>query len=125
MFLLCISTVFLGLGYAAVSNITLELEGSTNVKKIDYIKITNINYKEDVSANSDESKINNYYASTFNSKIVLGDNIDSSISYLITVRNDTDNAFKYIDTIHDNSSIFYDNQNIEYIVSGIEQNDII
>ena len=124
MILLSISTVVLSIGFAMV-NVTLELDGNASVKKIDYIKITNIEYKSDVLANLEESKINNYYMTTINSKVVLGNDITSSISYEVTLRNDTDRAFKYVDAIHENLPKFYDNENIEYEVTGIEKGDIL
>ena len=124
MILLSISTIVLGIGFADV-NITLELDGSVNVKKIDYVRITNIEYKSDILANLEESKINNYYMTTVNSKVVLENDITSSISYEVTLKNDTDRAFKYVDTIHDNLPKFYDNENIEYEVTGIEKGDIL
>ncbi len=125
IFLLSISTVFLGIGFAAIDNITLELNGNAGVKKIDYIKITNIEYKSDVLADLEESKINNYYNTTINSKVVLGNDITSSISYEVTLKNDTESSFKYIDAIHDNLPKFYDNENIEYEVTGIEKGKIL
>ena len=125
IFLLSISTVFLGIGYAAVNNVTLELDGSASVKKNDYIKITNVNYKSNVLANLEESKINNYYTTTINSKIVLGNDITSSISYEVTLRNDTERTFKYVDVIHDDRTEFYDNDNIEYEVTGIQKGEIL
>ena len=120
-FLLCFSTIILGIGYAAINNITLELSGNTSVKKIDYMKIINVEYKDNVLADLQESKINNYYLTTINSKIVLGDDIKSSISYDVILKNDTENSFKYVDTIHDDSIKFYDNENIQYEVTGIEK----
>ena len=124
MILLSISTIVLGIGFADV-NITLELDGNANVKKIDYIKITNVKYKSDIKANLEESIINNYYMTTINSKIVLGNDITSSISYEVTLRNDTDRPFKYVDTIYDNLPKFYDNENIEYEVTGIEKGELL
>lgn len=125
IFLLSVSTIILGIGYAAVNNITLELDGNTSVKKSDYIQITNVEYKNDVLANLEESKINSFYATTISSKVALRNDINSSISYEVTLRNDTDKSFKYIETIHDNSLQFYDNENINYEVSGIEPGEII
>ena len=124
MILLSISTIVLGIGFAAI-NITLELDGSASVIRNDYIKITNIEYKSSNLANLEVSRINNYYSTTINSKVVLGNDITSSISYEITLKNDTDSPFKYIDTVHDNSLQFYDNPNIEYVVTGIENGEMI
>lgn len=125
IFLLSISTIILGIGYAAINNITLELSGNSSVKKIDNIVITDVEYNDNVLANIQKSKINNYYLTTINSTIVLGNSINSSISYDVALKNDTDRTFKYIDTIHDNSNRFYDNQNIQYEVTGIEVGDLI
>ena len=124
-FLLTISTIFLGFGYAAINNITLELDGNTSVKKNEYLKITKVEYKSDILANVEESKINSFSATTINSKVVLGSVDNSEISYEVTIKNDTNYKFKYIDTIHDSSTRFYDNDNIKYEVSGIETGEII
>ena len=124
IFLLCFSTVILGIGFAAINNITLELVGNSSVKKLDNITITKVEYKSDVLADLQESQIINYYTTTINSKVVLGDDINSSISYEVTLKNDTDRTFKYIGTVHDDSSKFYDNENIKYEVTGIEPGEM-
>ena len=123
--LLSISTVFLGIGYAAIDNITLDLSGNTSVKKNDSIKITNIEYVSDNLADTQTSKINNFTNTTISSKIVLGEDKSSTITYQVTLKNDTDITFKYADTIHSNDIEFYDNANIGYTVSGINIGDRI
>lgn len=123
--LISISTIFMGIGYAAVNNITLELSGSSNAKKIDNIKITNVEYYSDNKAIKNESKIINYSATTINSKIVLGSDVLSTISYEVTLKNDTENTFKYIKAIHDDNIEFYDNNNITYNVEGISEGEIM
>ena len=70
MILLSISTIVLGIGFAAI-NITLELDGSASVIRNDYIKITNIEYKSSNLANLEVSRINNYYSTTINSKFEI------------------------------------------------------
>ena len=37
--LIVLSTVFLGIGYAAVDNVTLELNGNTSIKKSNILRI--------------------------------------------------------------------------------------
>ena len=123
--LISISTIFMGIGYAAVNNITLELSGSSNAKKTDKIKITNVEYYSDNQAIKNESKIINYSATTINSKIVLGSDVLSTISYEVTLKNDTDNAYKFIKAIHDDNLEFYDNDNITYNVEGITEGEIM
>ena len=125
MILLSVSTIIMGIGYAAIDNVTLELSGNTSVKKIDNIRITKVEYKSDLLANKEESKINHFNKTTINSKIVLGDDIDSTISYEVTLRNDTDSTYKYVGAVNDNSKEFYDNDNIGYEVSGIDNNELL
>lgn len=117
--LITLSTICMGIGYAAVDNVTLELSGNTSIKKSNTLKITSVEYKDSVNANLEQSKINSFSSTTINSKIVLGNNLNSTISYEVILENNSDNTYKYVDTIHDNSSEFYDNDNIEYEVKGI------
>lgn len=125
MILLSVSTIIMGIGYAAIDNVTLELSGNTSVKKVDNVRITKVEYKSDLLANKEESKINHFNKTTINSKIVLGDDIDSTISYEVTLRNDTDSTYKYVGAVNDNSKEFYDNDNIEYEVDGIDNNELL
>ena len=125
MILLTVSTIIMGIGYAAIDNVTLDLSGNTSVKKFDNVRITKVEYKSDFLANKEESKINHFNVTTINSKIVLGDDINSTISYEVTLKNDTDNTFKYVGAVHDDSKEFYDNDNIEYEVTGIDNNELL
>jgi len=123
--LISVATIVMGIGYAAVNNITLELAGSSSAKKIDNIKITNVEYYNDNQALKNESKIINYTSTTINSKIALGSDELSWISYEVTLKNDTDNAYKYVGVIHDDDPEFYDNSNITYSVEGINEGEIV
>ena len=95
--LITISTVFLGIGYASINNITLQLDGNTSVKKKDTVEIIRVDYKDGFQSNKDESIIKGFNKTMINSKIVLGNSSNSTITYEVTIRNDTINSFKYID----------------------------
>lgn len=123
--LITISTVFLGIGYASINNITLQLDGNTSVKKKDTVEIIRVDYKDGFQSNKGESIIKGFNKTMINSKIVLGNSSNSTITYEVTIRNDTINSFKYIDAVHETSIKFYDNDNIEYIIEGIVPGEIL
>ena len=121
--LLIFATIFMGIGYAAVNNVTLDLNGDTSVKAYEGIKIKDVTYLSNVDADITNSKINTFSNTLINSTIILGNNKNSTITYQITLENDTDYDYQYIDTIYDEK--FYDNNNIKYEISGISSNEVI
>ena len=84
------------------------------------IKIIRVNYLSNNNANPDLSSINRYYDTTIESRIVLGNNRNSTISYTVTLKNYDLSSTKY-------SGIEFvgDNNNIEVVVSGINVGDTI
>ena len=124
-YILCLSlaTLFMGIGYASINNVTLDLSGDISAKKAESIVIEDVTYKSDNLADKENSKINGFAATVLNSTVVLGSDKTSTITYEVTLSNDTDYKYQYVDTIYDED--FYDNDKITYKVEGINPNDII
>lgn len=121
--LLSVATLFMGIGYASINNVTLDLSGDTNAKKTESIIIEDVTYKSDNLADKENSKINGFTATVLNSKVVLGSDINSSITYEVTLYNNTNYKYQYVDTIYDEN--FYDNDKITYEIAGISPGDIV
>lgn len=120
--LLVIVTLFMGIGYASINSVTFNMIGSSSAKKSDGIKITDITYlSSDTSDNS--SVINSYDNTIMNSTINLSDDISSYVTYKITLYNNSDYDYMYDSAVYDDK--FYSNENIIYLVSGINKDDII
>lgn len=122
--ILILATLFMGIGYAAVNSITLFIDGNTTALFQDGIFITDINYKSNVNANLEESKIINTYKSSINSSIVLSDtDVNSSITYEITIYNNYDKDYMFVGSFFEDD--FYNNGNITFEISKLKLEDII
>lgn len=124
LIMIALSTMFLGVGYAQISDIQLNVYGSASAEASENVVITRVAYDSDNNADSSNSTINYTNLTLMNSKIVLGNDLLSTITYKVTIKNNTD-----IDAIF-NDAIFiqptgYDNTDIEFVLSGINNGDII
>lgn len=115
LFLLYI-TVFmlvmsLGIGYASVSSIPVEINGSISMTPQEGVYISSIEYLSDHNAEVATSKIKNYIQTTMNSTIALSpSDSTSTITYTVTVYNGNEEDYGFSDIIYDSS--FYDNEDI-------------
>lgn len=118
-----ILTFFLSIGYATFESITLDISGNVTAIPQSEIFISDVQYSENVNADTEKSVIHNYYQTVLNNTVVLGTTADSSIKYTITMYNNSDetyvfNSLEYIPEFYDNSSIICE-------LDGIKQGDII
>lgn len=121
--LIFIATLIMCIGYAEISGINLNVEGTIYAETQDGVFITDVEYISDSSADTDNSKINYYLGTIIDSKVTLGNNDESSITYQITVYNSTEKEYIFIGELSDNSiPNSYTNDNIEVILQGIEKN---
>ncbi|MBR2827986.1 MAG: InlB B-repeat-containing protein [Bacilli bacterium] len=118
-----IGVFLIGIGYAEIGNIDLNIEGEASMDRQTGAVITSVNYVDGVMVDSSQSKINSFYQTLFNSKIVLDNNSSSSITYQVTVKNLSSLQLRYKDTIYD--SAFYDNSDIGFTLSGIDTNTVL
>ena len=121
--LILISTFFLGIGYASISNIDLTIIGNATINPSENIEIISIQYKESSNPDLDKSNIINITKNIMQSKIQLNRDKDAYITYTVSVINNTPNDLNFIGVIKNNN--FYTNSNdtfnsqIVYEIEGI------
>lgn len=121
-FIIFIFTLFLSIGYASVNSVILDFYGAAVAKPEECISIVDILYVGDVNAVKDKSEIINIYKSMFNSHIELSDtDINSSITYRVTLHNNTSDVYVFNDTVYDEG--WYDNPLITFDLNGIKYGD--
>ena len=124
LLLLFFATISMGIGYASVFGVLSSIDGTAVAITQDVIHISVTNYSSDNGADVSNSMINDYYATTMNSTITLGNNAQSTITYSITITNDTNDNYMFTGTSYD-APDFYDNPNITYDLNGINVGDTI
>ena len=117
LLLLFLATIFMGVGYASLFGVLLNIEGSGTVLTQDVVHISASTYDSDNGAVVASSNINDYFATTLNSTITLGNSSSSTITYSITIVNDTNDNYIYTGNAYDPD--FYDNPNITFDVVGL------
>lgn len=116
LILICISTLFMSVGYAKINSIKMNIEGTLIAEAQDGVFITDIVYANTDSTNS---TIKSYYQTLLESKIELEKEITSTVTYTITIYNKSgvDQYFKeaiYNEENYDNSDIIFSLENLEY-----------
>lgn len=125
-FLLFLSTLFIGIGYASVNSVILDISGSLSAKSQDGIFITEVNYKSDVSADYNSSRIISAYQTMLNSNIYLSKtDAKSQITYSVTIYNSNDNAYAFDKADYLESADTYSNEDITFKIDGLNHGDII
>ena len=119
--MIIIATLFLGVGYAQISDIDLSVSGSASANKQEGVVISEITYLSNNNADVAHCKINTYYQTTMDSKIVLGTNSDSSITYQVSITNLTNETREFKGATFDES--FYDNPEIDFEINGLNIGD--
>ena len=129
LFLLLLSILLMGIGYASINSITGEIEGTVIADVQNDVFITNIEYVSDVDANINTSKIEYYIGTMMQSTVELSDtNVASEIKYKVTVYNNSLNNYPFLDVLYDTESTeFYDNENIIFEIdpNGFKVGDTI
>jgi len=119
-----ISSFLMMIGYASVNSVLLLIEGSVYSKLEEGLHITEAILIDSKNVDIDSSKIINAFDTNLQSKITLSDStIDTYITYKVSVYNNTDDDYYYIDSIYGDK--FYDNEDIVFEVSGINKHDLL
>jgi len=124
--LLLIATLFMGIGYASINSVVLDIHGSALAKDVDGLLITEVSYYNNVNADLNNSKIINAYQTMLQSRISLSkEDKDSTITYQVTIFNNTKDTyiFKDINYITEEEINTYDNENIDFYLEGLEIGD--
>ena len=115
LFLLIISMFFFSVGYAAIANVDLGVNGTTSMNGQEGIIISGVTlYQKD--ANSSQW-INTYYQTMLDTSIVLDYDLNSYVTYRVTITNQTDTKKQFDGVVTDPS--FYSNNDIVYVLSGL------
>ena len=121
--LLFLATIFMGVGFASVNKEFVSISGSSHILTPNGLYITRVTYVSDNGADLQVSKINDFNGKVLNSTIKLGTSSSSTITYSITITNNTLNSSSFSGTSY--SPSFYDNPNITFQLSGINVGDIV
>ena len=122
--LIIFSTLFLGVGYAALSNKLLNVDGTVSAEATEGMFISDVQYVSNVGADLTNSQIIDYTGTMLHSNIALSStNGSSSITYQVSIFNNSDSLkqFKGISYLDD----LYSNSNITYTLSGFNVGDTI
>ena len=115
----------MGVGYASVNSIIMNIDGEVIAKALDEIYITEVKYVSDLNANLEESKVLTAYQTNLNSIISLSNvDIDSFITYEITVYNSSEYDYRFSGVEYIIDDINYSNEDITFNTS-INENDKI
>lgn len=118
-----ISTFFLSIGYATFEAITLDINGKVTAVPQSDIYISNAEYSANINADTENSLIHQYYQTTLYSTVFLKNSANSSITYNITMYNNSDAPYTF-NSVQYNEE-FYDNPNIVFELEGLKKGDII
>lgn len=118
-----ISTFFLSIGYATFEAITLDINGKVTAVPQSDIYISNAEYSTNINADTENSVIHQYYQTTLYSTVFLKNSANSSITYNITMYNNSDSPYTFNSAQYNEE--FYDNPNIVFELEGLKKGDII
>lgn len=119
-----IATVFMGIGYAAINSISMNIVGDVNAKSQNNVFITDVVYKSDNGAVTEESEILNVQQTVMKSNIVLSDTFSTSfITYTVTVYNNAEKDYMFVGTFFEDE--FYSNANIAFELPNLKLEDVV
>lgn len=125
-FLIFIITMLMGIGYATVTSVSLDVKGTAVLKEQNGISITDVKYQSDINAVLENSTIKNVYQTTLSSSIQLSSvDPNSSITYSITVHNYSNDSYYFQGVNYYNDEFTYSNANIIYTLNNINVGDKI
>ena len=107
-----IATLFMGIGYAALNSLTLGVKG--NLVALSYIKELMITASQVDNGGSETGEVLSYTGTLLNLNMKLSDTADSSITYLVTICNGTNDVYLFSGIVTDSEGLFYSNPGIVY-----------
>lgn len=123
LFLICITTCFMGIGFAKINDINLSIDGDVLAESQEGIFITDIELSDSKNIDEENTDIKNYYQSMFQSNVVLSkDTTDTYVTYEITIYNKNEDIY-YLKNI--NYEGLYTNYGITFSMEDFQIDDII
>lgn len=113
--LILISTIFMSIGYALVSNTNLYMSGNVSALEQEGIFITDITCYEINGYNNNmcsEENIKSANKTLLHSNITLDNNSSSTITYQITFHNNSNTTYYFDKVVYMNDQNTYSNENI-------------
>lgn len=119
-----LAAIFMGIGYASINSVIFHIDGSATAMEQDGIFITEVNLNNSVSADNVNNEINNIMNTSIGTIVTLdSDEPLSSITYDITVYNNTSAIYYFDDVIYDTE--YYSNDNISFEVINLSKGTVI
>ena len=113
-----IATLLMSVGYSSINNVTLDLTGRSSMVATTGVFIHEATINQAANADVNSSEIQLFYQTMLRSKVaLLTDNLNSTLPITITVYNKSAYDVYFDDVIYSNE--FYDNNHIDYTLSGI------
>lgn len=124
--LLLIATIFMGIGYAALSSISLNIAGKINIQSQKDVYITDVSYLTDIEADLENCYINDFYDTVINSNVSLSKTDPySEITYSVTVFNSTNEDYYFSGVSYMEDETTYSNPDIVFTVIDIDENSVL
>lgn len=124
-FLLVIASMIMGIGYATVNSVTMEISGVANADILKDVYITSAVVLK-TSDDLPSANVNMFHKTVLNSTVTLdSNNPNSNISIQITIYNTTNDAYKFKGVEYMLGEYTYSNENITYYLTGLNEGDIL
>lgn len=118
-FLIFLAVIFMSIGYASINSISGYIAGRANILSGEGLFITSATT---IDSSSTSGIVSNYYNTLMGSEIILSNtDINSYITFKVTIYNKTSDKYTYIGTNYDNE--FYSNNHIIFNIN-LEPYDI-
>lgn len=116
--LIIIASFFMSIGYAYINSVVLDINGSVSITTKRELHISNI---EVLNENNGLGNVKLYDGTYFNSTTILAqEGGDSSVTYQVTVANNTVYAYRFSKVSYMLGTDTYDNENIVFELNGID-----
>lgn len=116
---ICIVTVLMSIAYAKISDVYFSIDGTLAAAMQEGVFITDVTYVSGVDADYENSQINYFTETMLDSRIILGNTVNSSITYKISLYNNSSSDYMFVGVLTDMSDdTLYSNQNIKFTLNG-------
>lgn len=123
LFLICITTCFMGIGFAKINDINLSIDGDVLAESQEGIFITDIELSDSKNIIEENTQVKNFYQSMFQSNVALSkDTNETYVTYKITVYNKFNEMYYFKLANYEG---LYTNNDIIFELDGINKGDII
>ena len=112
-----IATFFMSIGYASINSVTLNMNGNANAVKLTGVFIYDASINSTSPANVNASNISIMYSTMMESKVVLNNDKNSTLTMNVTIYNKSENDVYFDKTVYGEN--FYDNSNIDFSLNGL------